>query len=150
MKPSQTSQHTSISSLNFPIEKLTGLSAEDCQKLKDHGIQTTRGLLKKAGFKRSEKEAFAIAIGVRLQLLTKWLAFADLARIPAVGLQHCGIIVHSGIVSLEQLSQTPIDKLHKQILRLQVQQFRRADLCPDIAEMAIWVKQAQQLLRNSA
>ena len=144
MKSSTTSQP--LSSMNFSIDQLLGLSAEDCQKLRSYGITTTHTLIQKAGRSRSQKEALANAIGVRFQLLTKWLAFADLARIPAVGCQHCGAIVHSGIVSLEQLSQTPLDKLHKQILRLQVQNFQRADLCPDLGEMSVWIKQAQQLM----
>lgn len=69
-----------------------------------------------------------------------------MAQTPAVGCQHCGTILHSGIVSLEQLSQTPLDKLHKHIMRLQVQNFSRADLCPAISDMSIWIKQAQQLM----
>jgi hypothetical protein len=143
MKPSQTS---SIASLNFSIDQLPALSAEDCTKLKDHGITTTIALLKKAGASRSQKEALAIALGVRLQVLLKWLAIADFARIPAVGLQYSGIILHSGISSMDQLLQTPLDKLHKQILRLQVQNFQRADLCPSIGEMSVWLKQAQKLV----
>ncbi|OYQ66829.1 hypothetical protein B9G53_03030 [Pseudanabaena sp. SR411] len=144
MKFSTTSQ--TCSSLNFPIDQLPALSTEDCQKLKDHAITNTCTLLQKAGRNKAQKEELAIALGVRFQLLTKWIAFADLARIPAVGCQHCGVIVHSGIVSVEQLAQTPLDKLHKQIMRLQVQNFNRADLCPDIGEMSIWIKQAQQLM----
>lgn len=134
-----------MSPLNFPIEQLPGLSSEDCQKLQKHSITTTHALLQKAGRNKAQKEELAIALGVRFQQLTKWIAFADLARIPAVGCQHCGAIVHSGIVSVEQLAQTPIDKLHKQIMRLQVQNFNRADLCPDIGEMSVWIKQAKQL-----
>lgn len=145
MKSSKTSPSFPISSLNFALEQLPGLSAKACQNLKDHGITTTHTLLKKAGRSRSQKEALAIAIGVRFQLLAKWLAFADLAQIPAVGCQHCGLIVHSGIVSLEQLAQTPLDRLHKQIMRLQVQNLQRADLCPDMGEISVWIKQAQQL-----
>ena len=137
-----------LKSLNFAIDLLPGLSAADCQKLKENGLTTTRALLQKAGRSKAQKETLAIAIGVRLQLLTKWLAFADLARIPAVGCQHCGVIVHSGIVSLEQLAQTPVGKLHQQILRLQVQNLNRADLCPDIGEMSVWIKQAQQLQKS--
>ncbi len=146
MQPLKSSQSINIAGLNIAIEQLPGLSAEDCQKLKDNGITTTHALLKKAGQNKAQKEALAIALGIRFQLLTKWLAFADVARIPAVGCQHCGVIVHSGIISLDQLAQTPIDKLHKQILRLQVQNFQRADLCPDMAEMSIWIKQAQQIM----
>ncbi|MEI6063093.1 MAG: DUF4332 domain-containing protein [Pseudanabaena sp. ELA748] len=141
IKPSKPSSNAS---LNFSIDQLPALSAEDCTKLKNHGITTTIGLLKKAGASRSQKEALAIALGVRLQVLLKWLAIADLARIPAVGLEYSGVILHSGIASIDQLVQTPLDKLHKQILRLQVQNFQRADLCPSIDQMALWIKQAQK------
>lgn len=145
MKSSITSQPFSISSLNFTLEQLPGLSAKDCKKLQDYGITTTHTLLQKAGRTKAQKEAVAIALNIRFQLLMKWVAFADLARIPAVNCQHCGLIVHSGIISLEQLAQTPLDKLHRQIMRLQIQNLQRADLCPTIGEMSVWIKQAQQL-----
>ncbi len=135
----------SFSSLNFPLDQLPGLSAKDYQKLQDYGITTTYGLLQKAGRTKAQKEALAIALNVRFQLLMKWVALADLARIPAVGCQYCGLIVHSGIASLEQLAQTPIDRLHRQIMRLQIQNLQRADLCPDLGEMSVWIKQARQL-----
>lgn len=138
--------HRKISSLNFSLDQLPGLSTKDCKKLQNYGIITTHALLQKAGRNKAQKEALAIALNVRLQLLMKWLAFADLARIPTVGCQHCGLIVHSGIVSLEQLAQTPLGQLHKQIMRLQIQNLQRADLCPDIGEMSVWIKQARQIL----
>ena len=138
--------HRKISSLNFSLDQLPGLSTKDCKKLQNYGMTTTHALLQKAGRNKAQKEALAIALNVRLQLLMKWLAFADLARIPTVGCQHCGLIVHSGIVSLEQLAQTPLGQLHKQIMRLQIQNLQRADLCPDIGEMSVWIKQARQIL----
>jgi hypothetical protein len=136
---------STIKSLNFAIDLLPGLSATDAQNLKAKGIATTRALLQKAGQTKAQRQSLAIALGVRLPLLTKWIAFADIARVPAVGCQHCGAIVHSGVVSLAQLAQTPVGKLHQQILRLQVQNLNRADLCPDLGQMSIWIKQAQQL-----
>ncbi|NUN64462.1 DUF4332 domain-containing protein [Pseudanabaena biceps] len=148
MKPSSVPKSSSTSPLYFPIEQLTGLSEEDSANLINHGITTTLQLLQKAGRNPSQKEALAIALGVRVQLLLKWLAIADLARIPAVGLQYSGVILHSGVVSTEQLIQTPLDKLHTHIMRLQVKNFQRADLCPSMAEMAIWIKQAQQLKKK--
>lgn len=136
---------STIKSLNFAIDLLPGLSATDAQNLKAKGIATTRALLQKAGQTKAQRQSLAITLGVRLPLLTKWIAFADIARVPAVGCQHCGAIVHSGVVSLAQLAQTPVGKLHQQILRLQVQNLNRADLCPDLGQMSIWIKQAQQL-----
>lgn len=143
MKSSKTSQ--SFASLNFPLDRLPGLGTKDCKKLQDYGITTTHALLQKAGRTKAQQEALAIALNVRFQLLMKWVALADLARIPAVGCQYCGLIVHSGIISLEQLAQTPLDRLHRQIMRLQIQNLQRADLCPNIGEMSVWIKQAQKL-----
>lgn len=132
-------------SLNFSIEQLPGLSAKDCAIFKNQGIITTQDLLQRAGRSRSQQEALAAALGMRWQFLYKWLVFADLARISGIGCQYCGLIVHSGIGSIEQLAQTPVGKLHAGIKRLQVQTLQRTDLCPSLQEMSSWIRQAQQL-----
>jgi len=103
-------------------------------------------LLQRAGRSRSQQEALAAALGMRWQFLYKWLVFADLARISGIGCQYCGLIVHSGVGSIEQLAQTSVGKLHEGIKRLQVQTLQRTDLCPSLQEMSSWIKQAQQLV----
>ena len=73
---------------------------------------------------------------------------AELASIPAVGCQYCGLLVHAGIASIPQLAQTSIQQLHRQILRFQVANLQRRDLCPDIAMMLAWIEQAKILTRE--
>ncbi|GBE73470.1 hypothetical protein myaer87_06970 [Microcystis aeruginosa NIES-87] len=53
---------------------------------------------------------------------------AELASIPAVGCQYCGLLVHAGIASIPQLAQVSIQQLHRQILRFQVANLQRRDL----------------------
>ena len=75
----------------------------------------------------------------------KWVALADLARIPSVGCQYCGVLLHVGIISVGQLAQTPLPRLHQQILQLQVATTQRRDLCPSRSEMQVWINQARSL-----
>ncbi|NEO63853.1 MAG: DUF4332 domain-containing protein, partial [Moorea sp. SIO4G2] len=46
------------------------------------------------------------------QYVNKWVALADLARIPSIGCQYCGLVLHAGICSLTQLAQTPPGLFH--------------------------------------
>jgi hypothetical protein len=140
---------SAVSSLNFPLEQLPGLSAKDWAIFKSQGIVTTQDLLQRAGRSRSQQEALAAALGMRWQFLYKWLVFADLARIPGVGCQYCGLIVHSGVGSIEQLAQTPVGKLHAGIKLLQVQTLQRTDLCPSLQEMSGWIRDAQKLVAKN-
>jgi predicted flap endonuclease-1-like 5' DNA nuclease len=83
---------------------------------------------------------------IKVQYVNKWVALADLARVPGIGCQYCGLLLHAGICSVTQLAQTPAHKLHQQILRLQVATLQRRDLCPHVEEVAGWIKQARMLV----
>ena len=50
--------------------------------------------------------------------------------------------------SPSSLAQTSIQQLHRQILRFQVANLQRRDLCPDIAVMLAWIEQAKILTRE--
>jgi len=129
------------------IEHLPGLSDQDCQKLKDCGIDTTAQLLQKVR-PQWGKEKLAVRMQIQAKHINKWVAMAELASIPAVGCQYCGLLVHAGIASIPQLAQTSIQQLHRQILRFQVANLQRRDLCPDIAVMLAWIEQAKILTRE--
>ena len=68
-----------------------------------------------------------------------------MARIPSVGNQYCGLLLHAGIISVAQLAQTPFARLHRQITRLQVATIRRKDLIPPVEQVKQWVEQAKVL-----
>ncbi|MDZ8054839.1 MAG: DUF4332 domain-containing protein [Aulosira sp. ZfuVER01] len=144
MPPKQTVSRNSIQACDWPIEQLPGLSQEELSRLQNCGITTT-GALVKQGKTLEDKVALANKLQVHLQYVNKWVALADLARIPTVGTQYCGLLLHAGIGSVAQLAQVPAHRLHQQILRLQVATMQRRDLCPAIELVQQWSYQARQI-----
>jgi len=142
-----TVNHSNQGSLlprNWQISQLPGLSPHDQTRLEDCGIKTTLQLLQQCS-SPAQRQALATRLQVHIQHLNKWVALADLARIPAVGCQYCGLLLHTGILSSAQLAQTPLHRLYQQILRFQVATLQRRDLCPPKSEMQTWIQQARAI-----
>jgi Domain of unknown function (DUF4332) len=145
MFPKNPARMNGNSSCNWSVELLPGLSPEEQSQLQDCGITTT-ALLLQQGKTLQARVALANKLQVNLQYVNKWMALADLARIPGVGTEYCGLLLHAGIGSVGQLAETPTHRLHRQILRLQVATMQRRDLCPPIEQVQLWSKQAQTIL----
>ena len=135
---------SSIKSQSWSIEKLPGLSKKDQILLTKNGINTTRKLLEITKTSE-EKLILASQLKINVQSVKKWVALADLARVPTVGCEYCGLLLHGGIVSVSQLSQTSVHKLHQQILKLQISTMQRRDLSPAVDLVNKWIQQAQFL-----
>ncbi len=138
-------QRNATQAKNWAIEQLPGIKEEDAAKLRLGGITTTGKLLETAT-STSSKEELANRLQVHPQYLNKWVALADLARVPGIGCQYCGLLLHAGIGSVKQLAQTPTHRLHQQILRLQVATMQRRDLCPNMAQVTVWIQHARDLV----
>ncbi|NEQ20932.1 MAG: DUF4332 domain-containing protein [Microcoleus sp. SIO2G3] len=145
MHPKPKTHRRAIQACDWAIEQLPGLSVQDQSKLRELGITTTKQLLSKTSTPQS-RQALASQLATKFQYVNKWVALADLARVPGIGYQYCGLLLHAGICSVTQLAQTPAHKLHQQILRLQVATLQRRDLCPLVEEVAEWIKQARMLV----
>jgi Domain of unknown function (DUF4332) len=91
------------------------------------------------------KQALAGKLQIHSQHINKWVAMAELSSIPSVNCQYCGLLLHAGIASVSQLAQTPVHRLHQQILRLQVATMQRRDLCPSVEEVQLWIQQAKAI-----
>jgi predicted flap endonuclease-1-like 5' DNA nuclease len=129
---------------NWRIEQLPGISSEDQARLIDCGITTTLQLLQQC-HNQEQKHALSEKLQVHIHHVSKWVALSDLSRIPSVGCQYCGLLLHAGIASAAQLAQMHIHKVHQQILRLQVATMQRRDLCPSRGEIVQWIQQARLL-----
>ncbi|MEQ8962331.1 MAG: DUF4332 domain-containing protein [Coleofasciculus sp. C2-GNP5-27] len=140
--------HRSIPVRDRAIDQLPGLSEPDCVKLQQQGITTIGQLLKRANSRQSQ-QVLANQLQIKAQYVHKWVALADLARIPSIGCEYCGLLLHAGIISVKQLAQTPTHKLHQQILRLQVATMQRRDLSPTVDQVAAWIQQARMLVKDS-
>ncbi|MDJ0651148.1 MAG: DUF4332 domain-containing protein [Xenococcaceae cyanobacterium MO_188.B19] len=128
----------------WSIDKLPGISHKDQNLLISNGIYTTKDLLAKVRTTQ-DKSALANKLQINLKYINKWSALADLARIPAVGWEHCGVLLHSGIGSVAQLKQTSLGKLHSQLKRLYVANTRNKNLSPSVEEVKKWIEQAKLL-----
>ena len=132
----------------WSIERLPGLMPPEQKLLQSQGIKDTAELLRRTRTVQS-KQHLASKLKLNQKHLNKWIVLANLARLPSVGDRYCGLLLHAGIVSVLQLSQTPCDRLHRQIVRLQVATLRRKDLSPTVEEVDRWIKEAKILSANS-
>ncbi|MBD2438213.1 DUF4332 domain-containing protein [Nostoc sp. FACHB-110] len=144
-KPIPIKNRSARLSCDWPIAQLPGLSHEEQLQLQSWGIETTQRLFNQ-GKTPEARLALASKLQLHLQYVNKWVALADLSRIPSVGTQYCGLLLHAGIGSVAQLAQTPTHRLHKQIMRLQVATLQRRDLCPSVELVQQWGQQAKVVL----
>jgi Domain of unknown function (DUF4332) len=131
----------------WSIDRLPGLMLPEQKLLKAQKIEHTDELLKRTQTPESKID-LASKLKLTQKTLNKWIALADLARIPSVGSQYCGLLLHAGIASVVQLEQTPFHYLHRQIARLQVATLQRKDLTPPVAQVKQWVEEAKLISRN--
>ena len=131
-------------SQSWPIEQLPGLSAVEQQKLQGAGIVSTADLLEQTQ-SPAQRQAFSQKLGLHLKYVGKWAALADLARVPGVGCDYCGLLLHSGIASVGMLAGASAHRLHPQVMRLYVATLRRRDLTPTASQVAQWIARAKLL-----
>lgn len=142
MKISHKAPQTSVQVRDWPIAHLPGLSKENQSQLEECSITTTGQLIRMTKT-QAAKVLLANQLQINIQYINKWVAMANLARIPSVGCQYCGLLLHAGVASPAQLAQMPVERLHQQILRLHVATMQRNDLTPSVDRVQKWVQQAR-------
>jgi predicted flap endonuclease-1-like 5' DNA nuclease len=129
---------------NWPIEQLPGIGSTDLARLHACGIATT-WQLRDQGSTPERQQALARCLQLPIRYVQKWVALADLARIPGVGCQYCGLLLHAGILSCADLALSSAQQLHRHLIRLQVSSLRQRHQSPSSAEVASWIRSAQRL-----
>ena len=132
-------------SANHDISQLPGLSAAQIAQLNGCGITTTFELLRQ-GNSLTQRQQLSKRLSTNIKYINKWAALANLARIPGVGCDYCGLLLHAGVSTPQQLSSMSVQRLHPQLVRLQVQLFSRVDLAPSVAQVAGWIEQAKAMV----
>lgn len=136
-------QFSSFPGRVWSIAELPGLKAAECAQLATINVITTADLLHNSN-SIAQQTQIAQQLQVHLHHVQKWRALADLARLPSVGLQYCGLLLHAGIPSCKHLALMNPGRLHRQILQLQVASTRRRDLCPDAGLIQSWIQEAKR------
>jgi len=137
-------RNAGMSAQSWPIEQLPGLSAVEQQKLREAGICSTAELLERTQ-SPAQRQVFSQQLGLHLKSVGKWAALADLARVPGVGCDYCGLLLHSGIASVAMLAGASVHRLHPQVMRLYVANLQRRDLTPTASQVAQWIARAKLL-----
>lgn len=132
---------------DWSIGDLPGLNNVEQVLLQELGITTTGQLLAIAP-DAATKQQLAAQLCFKVQYVNKLVALADLARLAGIGCQYNGLLLHTGIISVKQLAQMPAHKIHQQLLKLHVATLQRRDLCPDLAQVQSWIKQAKELVNS--
>lgn len=135
-----------MKSADHAIDQLPGLTKPQIAQLNAAGISTTFDLLRQ-GNSVAQRQVLSRQLQTNIKYINKWAALANLARIPGVGTQHCGLLLHAGVSTPQQLATMSVQRLQPQLLRLQIQLFNRADLAPSVADVAAWIQQAKQMAR---
>ncbi|MGB8686668.1 MAG: DUF4332 domain-containing protein [Microcoleus sp.] len=142
MKTYQKTHGISVQVRDWPIAQLPGLSHENQSQLEGCGISTTAQLIDQTKTPTA-KALLAAQLQVNIRYVNKWVAMADLASIPSIGCEYCGLLLHAGVASPAQLAQMPVGRLHQQILRLHVATMQRNDLTPSVDRVQKWIEQAK-------
>ena len=132
----------------YPLEQLPGLSSAHALGMARLGLTST-DQLRRYGVSMERRQILAQRLQVPLRYVTKWVILADLARVPAVGCQFNGLLLHAGITSVSQLASCSVQRLYTQLRRLHVATLQRNDLCPTADQVNLWIRQAQGLNRSA-
>ena len=130
----------------YPLEQLPGLSQAHAQGMVRLGLTST-DQLRRYGVSMERRQILAQKLQVPLRYVTKWVILADLARVPGVGCQFNGLLLHAGIVSVSQLAACSVQRLYTQLRRLHVATLQRNDLCPTADQVNLWIHQAKTINR---
>ncbi|PZO38784.1 MAG: DUF4332 domain-containing protein [Shackletoniella antarctica] len=128
----------------YSLEQLPGISQAHAEGLAKLGL-TSVDQLRRYGVSVEHRQNLAKRLQVPLRYVTKWVILADLARVPGVGCQFNGLLLHAGIISVPQLATCSTQRLFTQLRRLHVATMQRNDLCPTADQVNLWIHQAKTL-----
>ena len=128
----------------WPISQLPGLQGTDASRLQQVGIGTTEDLLS-VGSAGDLRQKLATQLKHKVERVNRWMALADLARVPSVGCTYCGLLLHSGMLSVQQLATAKAPELYHQVRRLYVSTLSRTGGCPSLSDVSQWIAEAKQI-----
>lgn len=137
-----------MATLAYPLDQLPGLSSTHAQGMTQLGLTSTEHL-RRYGATAAHRQTLAKKMQVPLRYVTKWVILAELARVPAVGCQSSGLLLHAGIISVVQLADSTAQGLYTRLRRLHVATLQRNDLCPTPDQVSLWIQQAKALARSA-
>ena len=123
------------------LSELEGASAKTVDMLRDHGVETTKDLLKRAA-RRSERRRLARSLAIPFEDVEELASFADLSRITDIKGKRGRFLLDAGIRSVAELRTWDPEDLRRHLALVAKGSGRRPATA---VEARYWVQQAKRL-----
>ena len=127
------------------IVDIEGIGPVFAVKLKEAGVRSTAGLLKRGGNSKGRKE-LAYAINIEESKILKWVNHADLFRIRGIGSEYSELLEAAGVDTVPELRQRNAASLYETLVRTNEEK-KLVRKLPTADQVAEWVAQAKSLPR---
>ncbi len=131
----------------YPLEALPGMTHEYASQMSQLGLTNTQQLSRLGQFPDRCRD-LAKQLNLPQRYVTKWVVLSNLARVPSVGCEYNGLLLHAGISSIDQLAHSTTQILYPRLKRLYVSTLQRSDLCPSPAQVTLWIQHAKATLNR--
>jgi predicted flap endonuclease-1-like 5' DNA nuclease len=125
--------------MTYKIIDIQGIGPEFTEKLKAAGIHTTDDLLKHTGFK-----ALSEKTGISEKLFDKWSKMAGLMRVDGIGPQFSELLYASGVETVEQLRDRPVNDLLKKMTEVNATS-NLTNALPNVMDLQKWMDNSKSL-----
>ncbi len=98
--------------MSYPISKIDGLGPQAIAKLKEAGIRTTDGLLRKAATAKARK-ILSDVTKISEQQILDWANFAAMMGVKGISTGKAGLIRASGVNTVRELAMRNPGRLAK-------------------------------------
>jgi predicted flap endonuclease-1-like 5' DNA nuclease len=126
------------------IAEYRGVTEQQAETLKAHGITNGHQLLERAGAPDGRRE-LAAATGLSTDNLLELLNRADLSRIHGIGRQYSNLLEDVGVDTVPELAQRNPANLH--VALVEAAAGSGVQRPPTLSQVESWVNQAKELPR---
>jgi predicted flap endonuclease-1-like 5' DNA nuclease len=130
------------------VSDIEGIGPAYAERLADEEVRTTNELLERGRTEKGSKE-LASATGAKPVQVKRWVAMADLLRVPGIDPQAAELLVAGGIESVEDLARAAGGLLARKLAPVAAD-IRVAGPAPTPAAAAAWVAAARLVHRRPA
>jgi len=127
------------------LTEIEGVGAVYAQQLREAGIETTQGLLKKGASPGGRKE-IAEQTDISPKLILEWVNHVDLFRIRGVAEEYADLLEEAGVDTVPELAQRNAENLYQKMVAVNLEK-KLVRRLPALTQVSDWVQQAKQLPR---
>lgn len=129
--------------MTYKIIDIQGIGPEFAEKLKAVHIHTTDDLMKHASDATSSR-MLSEKTGISEKLFETWTKMAGLMRVNGIGPQYAELLYFSGVETVEQLREQPVDALLRKMGEVNTAR-KLTGALPNASDVTKWMENLKQL-----